>query len=128
MEKKTHSHDKSQHSGLSRRGLLKGSGALVAAGGIAGVTELAEAKKPDAGGQDLAFVNGKIHTMDGSNSDRLAAIDQQWPLRQRWQRDRRGRRQQEGDQPQGEDGHPWVDRFTYAHRSCWQPARVPRVA
>ena len=62
MEKKTH-----QHSGLSRRGLLKGSGALVAAGGIAGVTELAEAKKPDAGGQDLAFVNGKIHTMDGSN-------------------------------------------------------------
>jgi hypothetical protein len=39
----------------------------VAAGGIAGVTELAEAKKPDAGGQDLAFVNGKIHTMDGSN-------------------------------------------------------------
>ena len=67
MEKKTHSHDKSQHSGLSRRGLLKGSGALVAAGGIAGVTELAEAKKPDAGGQDLAFVNGKIHTMDGSN-------------------------------------------------------------
>ena len=68
MEKKTHSHDKYQHSGLSRRGLLKGSGALVAAGGIAGVTELAEAKKPDAGGQDLAFVNGKIHTMDGSNS------------------------------------------------------------
>ena len=67
MEKKAHSHDKSQHSGLSRRGLLKGSGALVAAGGIAGVTELAEAKKPDAGGQDLAFVNGKIHTMDGSN-------------------------------------------------------------
>ena len=67
MEKKTHSHDKSQHSGLSRRGLLKGSGALVAAGGIAGVTELAEAKKPNAGGQDLAFVNGKIHTMDGSN-------------------------------------------------------------
>ena len=64
---KNHSHDKSQHSGLSRRGLLKGSGALVAAGGIAGVTELAEAKKPDAGGQDLAFVNGKIHTMDGSN-------------------------------------------------------------
>ena len=60
MEKKT-------HSGLSRRGLLKGSGALAAAGGIAGVTELAEAKKPDAGGQDLAFVNGKIHTMDGSN-------------------------------------------------------------
>ena len=39
----------------------------MAAGGIAGVTELAEAKKPDAGGQDLAFVNGKIHTMDGSN-------------------------------------------------------------
>ena len=67
MEKKTHTYDKSQHSGLSRRGLLKGSGALVAAGGIAGVTELAEAKKPDAGGQDLAFVNGKIHTMDGSN-------------------------------------------------------------
>ena len=64
---KNHSHDKSQHSGLSRRGLLKGSGALVAAGGIASVTELAEAKKPDAGGQDLAFVNGKIHTMDGSN-------------------------------------------------------------
>ena len=60
MEKKT-------HSGLSRRGLLKGSGALAAAGGIAGVTEFAEAKKPDAGGQDLAFVNGKIHTMDGSN-------------------------------------------------------------
>ena len=67
MEKKTHSRERSQHSGLSRRGLLKGSGALVAAGGIAGVTELAEAKKPDAGGQDLAFVNGKIHTMDGSN-------------------------------------------------------------
>ena len=64
---KNHSHDKSQHSGLSRRGLLKGSGALAAAGGVAGVPGIAMAQGPAAGGQDLAFVNGKIHTMDGSN-------------------------------------------------------------
>jgi predicted amidohydrolase YtcJ len=67
MENKQHSHDKSQHSGLSRRGLLKGSGALAAAGGLAGVPGVASAKPPGADGQDLAFVNGKIHTMDGSN-------------------------------------------------------------
>src|SRR6516164_4867970 len=68
MAKKRRDHDNSQHSGLSRRGLLKGSGALAAAGGFAGISPgVAMAKKPDAGGQDLAFVNGKIHTMDGSN-------------------------------------------------------------
>ena len=67
MEKKTHSHDKSQHSGLSRRGLLKGSGALVAVGGIAGVTELAERRSPTQAAEDLAFADGKIDTMDGSN-------------------------------------------------------------
>src|SRR5690349_19953468 len=67
MKKKQHSHDKSQHSSLSRRCLLKGSGALAAAGGLAAVPGVASAKPPGADGQDLAFVNGKIHTMDGSN-------------------------------------------------------------
>ncbi len=58
MEKKRHSR------GVSRRGVLKTGGALVAAGGLAGVPGIARAKK---GGRDLALVNGKIHTMDGAN-------------------------------------------------------------
>ncbi len=57
---------KKQHSrSVSRRSLLRAGGALAAAGGIAGASGIAGAKNPDA--QDLAFVNGKIHTMNASN-------------------------------------------------------------
>ena len=125
---KNHSHDKSQHSGLSRRGLLKGSGALAAAGGIAGVHRDCQAQRPAAGGQDLAFVNGKIHTMDGSN----------WIVSQLSISN--GRFDNVGDGIGGGGGNkkvinlrgktviPGLIDFTYAHRSCWQPAGAPRVA
>ena len=55
-------------------------------------------------------MNGKIHTMDGSNwivcshRSAMAALDNVGD-------GIGGGGGNRGDQPQGEDGHPWVDRF-----------------
>ena len=110
--------------GVSRRGVLRSGAVVGAAAAVAGASAASPAQATGNGGGDrLAFVNGRIHTMDRRDRVESAVLIEDGVFVDVGRQRRHARR--EGRQPARPYGRAGSRRTARPHRQPRQPARLP---